>query len=102
MKKNLFKLDYIDTATDRYFQNGSFHPVPRDENGNYTVSFLKDNGVDIIKSELVQEMHIELSHGRPYAQKMRKDTFSETAPREPITFFYHFTRGNAGFFPIND
>ncbi len=102
MGKSPFKFDYIDKWNKRYFMNGEFHPLPLDENGFYTVEFLKENGVDIIKSEITQEVHTELSHGRQYVQKMRKDTFSETSPQGPITFFYRWIRGNCGMFPIND
>lgn len=101
MEHKKIRLDYINTRTDQYFMDGGLHPVPRDENGNYTVEFLKEQGVDIIASEITEEVHAELSHGRRYIQKVRKDTFAPDAARGPITFFYNWTRGNCGLFPID-
>lgn len=97
MEKGRIRLSY--KLHDQYFMDGKFHPIPRDENGIYTVEFLKEQGVEIIASEIIEETHFD-SDGQPYKQRMRMDTFAPDAAQVPITFFYNWTRGKTGLFPI--
>ena len=53
-----------------------------------TIESLKNLGVNIIRSEVVQELHID-SEGKSYKQKLREDTFTNGAYSPLICLFYH-------------
>ena len=53
-----------------------------------TIESLKNLGVNIISSEVVQELHID-SEGKSYKQKLREDTFTNGAYSPLICLFYH-------------
>jgi hypothetical protein len=92
----------ITIRRDEYFdcERLVWLPIPKDENGIYTVDFLREYGVNIISSEARNLKHYN-SDGRPYTQKARVDTFTNDQFDKPITFFYRETHGNTGIWPIN-
>ncbi len=53
-----------------------------------TIESLKNLGVNIISSEVMQEVHID-SEGKPYNQKLRQDTFTNGSYSPLICMFYH-------------
>lgn len=68
-------------------------PVPKDEYNLPSVEFLKSNGVDIVKSEVITETHRSMDEGERYKQKIRKDYFTNNPFSPLVCLFYRSVGG---------